>query len=160
MKRALNFFAATLVVSIGAFGGFGVQAPRSGTEEEAIKTVIVAITEAFNRHDVKAWTRLATADAQLVTVRGETMNGVAEIERGLTALFQGRNRNASLKILDVRVRFITPDVGIAHVTNELSGVVNESGQKLPAQRELSLRIFVKNQGVWRITAFHNTTLQP
>ena len=78
MKRALNFFAATLVVSIGAFGGFGVQGPRSGTDEEAIRAVIVAITEAFNRHDVKAWTRVATADAELVTVRGETMNGVLQ----------------------------------------------------------------------------------
>jgi uncharacterized protein (TIGR02246 family) len=160
MKRALEVFGIILVVSIGAFGGSGVQAPRSDTEEQAISAVIVAITEAFNRHDAKAWTRLATADAQLVTVCGEAMNGVAEIERGLTTLFQGRNRNASLKILDVRVRFVSPDVAIAHVTNELSGVVNAQGQRLPAQRELSLRISVKNHGVWRITAFHNTTIQP
>jgi len=81
------------------------------------------MTEAFNRHDAKAWTRLTTLDAQLVTVRGESMNGVAEIEKGLSALFQTRNKNASLKILDVKVRFIRSDVAMAHVTNELSGVI-------------------------------------
>jgi len=59
-----------------------------------------------------------------------------------------------------KIRFITPDVAIAHVTNELSGLVNADGQRLPAQRELSLRVFVKDRGVWRITAFHNTALQP
>jgi hypothetical protein len=28
------------------------------------------------------------------------------------------------------------------------------------RRVLSLRVFVKDQGVWRISAFHNTLLQP
>jgi uncharacterized protein (TIGR02246 family) len=135
------------------------QTVRATTEEEAVTAVIVAMTEAFNRHDVTAWTRLATPDAQLVTVRGESMNGVAEIEKGLNALFQTRNRHASLKILDIKVRLIRRDVAIAHVTNELSGVIGPDGQKLPAHREFSLRVFVKDQGVWRISAFHNT-LQP
>jgi uncharacterized protein (TIGR02246 family) len=129
-------------------------------EEEAIKAVIIAITDAFNKHDAKAWTRLATTDAQLVTVRGESINGVAEIEKGLSALFQTRNRTANLKTLDVKVRLIKPDVAIAHVTSELSGVVGPNGQTLPVQRELSLRVFVKDSGEWRITAFHNTILQP
>jgi uncharacterized protein (TIGR02246 family) len=144
----------------GKGGDPPVPVPDSRAEEEAVRAVIVAITDAFNQHDAKAWTRLATSDAQLVTVRGESMNGVTEIEKGLTALFQGRNRNASVKILDVKIRFITPDVAIAHVTNELSGVVDAEGRTLPARRELSLRVFVKTGGVWRITAFHNTTLQP
>ena len=152
--------ASAITVSvIGREAASNAQTVRTTTEEEAVKAVIVAMTEAFNRHDVKAWTRLATPDAQLVTVRGESMNGVAEIEMGLSALFQTLNRNASLKILDVKVRLIRPDVAIAHVTNELSGVIGPDGQKLPAHREFSLRVFVKDQGVWRISAFHNT-LQP
>jgi uncharacterized protein (TIGR02246 family) len=136
------------------------QRSTSRADEEAIKTVIAGITEAFNKHDAKAWTRFATAEAQLVTVRGESMNGVAAIEEGLTALFRGRNRTASLKILDMRVRLIRPDVAMAHVTNELIGAVSPDGQALPPQRELSLRVFVKDSGVWRIAAFHNTLLQP
>jgi hypothetical protein len=49
---------------------------------------------------------------------------------------------------------------MAHMTNELSGVIGPDGQRLAAHRELSLRVFVKDQGVWRIRAFHNTLLQP
>lgn len=153
--------ASAITVSVmGREVASNAQTLQTKTEEEAVRAVIVAMTEAFNRHDAKAWTRLATPDAQLVTVRGESMNGVAEIEKGLSALFQTRNRNASLRILDVKVRLIRPDVAMAHVTNELSGVIGPDGQKLPAQREFSLRVFVKDQGVWRISAFHNTLLQP
>jgi len=153
--------ASAITVSVmGREAASNAQTLQTETEDEAVKAVITAMTEAFNRHDAKAWTRLATPDAQLVTVRGESMNGVAEIEKGLSGLFETRNRNASVKILDVKVRLIRPDVAMAHVINELSGVIGPGGQKLPAHREFSLRVFVKDQGVWRISAFHNTLLQP
>jgi hypothetical protein len=45
------------------------------------------------------------------------------------------------------------------VTNEMSGILSPEGQTLPSHRELSIRVLVKDQGVWRITAFHNTVLQ-
>ena len=61
--------------------------------------------------------------------------------------------------LELAVRFIRPDVALAHVTNELSGLLTPEGQTLPSHRELSIRVLVKDQGVWRITAFHNTILQ-
>ncbi len=78
----------------------------------------------------------------------------------MTAIFETRGRRATLKTLDVTVRFIRPDVALAHVTNEMSGVTSADGQQLPAHRELSIRVLVKEQRVWRITAFHNTVLQP
>src|SRR4030095_3696144 len=93
--------------------GHGVAAAaqtRDQREDDAIRAVIAGITEAFNRHDAKAWIRFATSDAQLVTVRGESMTGVAEIERGLTTLFQTRNKNATVRVLALTVRLIRPDV--------------------------------------------------
>ena len=57
------------------------------------------------------------------------------------------------------VRFIRPDVALAHVTNEFSGLVSPDGQTLPPHRELSTRVLVKDDGAWRITAFHNTIRQ-
>ena len=162
MRRiAVLLPTVAIIVSVaGAVIARNAQRPAARTEEEAINAVIIDITDAFNRHDAKGWTRLATPDAQLVTIRGESMNGVAEIEKGLTALFQTRNRNATVRIFDVKVKLIRPDVARAHVTNELSGVIGPDGQRLPAHRELSLRVFVKDQGVWRIRVFHNTLLQP
>ena len=42
---------------------------------------------------------------------------------------------------------------------ELSGLVSPDGQTLPSHQELSIRVLVKHQGTWLITAFHNTILQ-
>jgi len=153
----------TLIVGVGvlaAADGAG-QAPPPGSrnDEDAIKAVMAATTEAFSRHDARAWAKFCTPDAQLVTVRGESMNGVGEIEKGLTTIFQTRGRNVTLKTLRVTVRFIRADVALAHVTNELSGLVGPDGQTLPSHQELSIRVLVKDQGSWRITAFHNTILQ-
>ena len=121
--------------------------------------MIAATTDAFSRHDAKAWVKFCTREAQLVTVRGEYMNGVGEIEKGLTTIFQTRGRNVTLITLGVVVRFIRPDVALAHVTNELSGLVGAEGQTLPSHQELSLRVLVNDQGGRRITAFRNTILQ-
>ena len=155
------------IISVATVVGIGVsllardaQPPNNRADEDAIKAVINSTTDAFNKHDPGAWLRLATADAELITARGEVMHGAAEIEKGLTALFQGRNKNASVKTLGIRLRLIRPDVALAHVTNEISGVVDASGHTLPPSRELSSRILVKDQGVWRVTAFHNTVVQP
>jgi hypothetical protein len=60
--------------------------------------------------------------------------------------------------VNIRVRFIRPDVAVAHAINELSGLVDFEGRALPAHRELSIRVFVKVKGAWRVTAFHNTML--
>ena len=147
-------------VAFAASSG-AAQTPSPGTrnDEEAVKAVIAATTDAFTRHDAKAWVKFCTPDAQLVTVRGESMKGVAAIEKGLTSIFQARGRNVTLKTVEVAVRFIRPDVALAHVTNELSGLVNPEGQALPPHLELSIRVLVKDQGIWRITAFHNTIVQ-
>ena len=157
IRRCLVVLVATLNASAPSTGA--AQPPGSRPDEEAIKAVITATTDAFSRRDARAWAKFCTPDAQLVTVRGESMNGVAEIEKGLRAIFQTRGRNVSLRTLSVAVRFIRPDVALAHVTNELSGLINPEGQTLPPHQELSIRVVVKDQGVWRITAFHNTILQ-
>ncbi len=144
---------------VAASGSARAQVTDTRQDEEAIKAIISVTTDAFSRHDAKAWVQHCTSDAQLVTVRGESMKGVAQIEKGLAAIFQTRGRHVRLETLEVSVRFVRPDVALAHVKNELSGLIGPDGQTLPPHQELSVRVLVKNEGAWRITAFHNTILQ-
>jgi hypothetical protein len=58
------------------------------------------------------------------------------------------------------VRFPRPDIALVNVTNELSGLVAPDGQALPSHQELSLRVFVKESGVWQVVAFQNTLVRP
>ena len=132
---------------------------QGASDEQAIRSLMALTTDAFNKHDAKAWAAVCTPDARLVTVRGESMNGAAAIEQGLAAIFSSRGRNSKLKTLDVAVRFIRPDVALAHVTNEMSGVVTASGETQPPHTELSIRVVVKDGGAWKVTAFHNVIIQ-
>src|SRR6478752_4383440 len=110
------------------------QGPGNGDDEVAIKNVIVQMTEGFNRREAA--------------------------EKTLRRIFETRAKTAALKTEEVQIRFIRPDVALAHVTNELSGLVAADGQNLPSHRELSLRVFVKDDGVWRLASFQNTMLNP
>ena len=159
IRQRLIVIIVAVAVFTGSAGAGQSPPPSTRNDEDAIKAVMAETTDAFSRHDAKAWVKFCTPDAQLVTVRGESMNGVSEIEKGLTAIFQTRGRNVTLKTLRVAVRFIRPDVALAHVTNELSGLVSPGGETLLPHQELSIRVLVKDQGTWRITAFHNTILQ-
>ena len=161
MTRATAF---TVVIAVGLAVGHAAvpQTARFGTpeDEEAIRNVIVAMTRGFNSRDAKAATEMYVPDARLVTVRGEIMDGRAQVEKGLASIFATRAKNATHRTADVSVRFIRPDVALAYVTNELSGLVAPDGQALPPHQELSLRVFVKEVADWRVAAFHNTMIRP
>jgi uncharacterized protein (TIGR02246 family) len=150
--RSIAFPIIIVLSSVAPFYAFD----GSAEDEEAIKALIAATTEAFNKHDANAFTQFYTPDAVLVTVRGERMIGKAEIQRALSEMFSTRAKTASLRTLDVQIRFIKPDVAIAHVVNEMHGIVNNEGSELPPHTELSIRVLTKEKETWRVAAFHNT----
>lgn len=160
MKRAI-LLAVAIAIALSGFG-FISQAENVGhaDDENAIRKIVVVMTDAFNRHDAKTATQMYDPDARFVTVRGEVMDGQPAIERGLASILGTRAKNASQRTLDVAVRFVRPDIALVHVTNELSGLVAPDGQALPSHRERSLRVFVKESGVWRVAAFQNTLVRP
>jgi len=129
-------------------------------DEGAIKKIIEEMTDGFNKHDGRAASVMYSEDARLATVRGEVMKGRAAIEQGLSAIFASRAKHAIQKTLDYNITFITPEVAIAYVTNELSGLVGPTGQDLPSHQELSLRVFLKQGNYWMVRAFHNTMVRP
>lgn len=157
---ALSAAALLAALSPGAAAQSPATPQAQAEDEAAIRRLIVEMTEGFNRHDARAATRMYTADADLVTVRGERFRGTEEFEKGLAAIFTTRAREARHRTLEVSVRFLRPDIALAHVVNELSGLIAPDGQRPPPHRELSLRVLTKEGGEWRVAAFHNTLVQP
>ena len=129
-------------------------------DEQTIRDIILQMTEGFNKHDAKAATQMYTSNADFVNVRGDKYTGAEEIQQKLAAILSTRAKEATLKTLNTTIRFVNPELAIAHVTNELSGLVDASGLKLPSHQELSIRVFIKEKGNWRVTAFHNTMIRP
>ncbi|MEZ2350377.1 SgcJ/EcaC family oxidoreductase [Caballeronia sp. RCC_10] len=150
---------AAISFSIGC-SQYGTSSTGHLQDESAINSVVSEMTRGFNSHDAEAATRMYTDDADFVSVRGDVAKGREAIKKELAAILSTRARNASLDTRAVAIRFIRPDVALVHVTNELRGLVNSDGQTLPAHQELSLRVFVKESGVWRVAAFQNTLTRP
>jgi uncharacterized protein (TIGR02246 family) len=153
-----------LAVAAVAITGLGITEPlrgqRSRADEDAIRQIIASTTEAMNKHNAKALARLYTPDGELDNVFGERWRSPAEIEKLLQVHFDAELREAKFSTSNVDVKFIRPDVAIAHVTNQVSGIVGPNGQHVPTHDERSMRVFVKTNGQWLVTGFHNTQVSP
>jgi uncharacterized protein (TIGR02246 family) len=159
--QQLRAAALAAVIGLSVLGAAVAAEPlTSSADENQIRQLITEGTAGFNRHDGRAASSIYLPNATLVTVRGEVMHGQAAIEKGLTSIFETRARNATLRTLNVTIRFLRPDIALAHVTNELSGLVTPDGQPLPSHQELSLRVFTKENDRWKLAAFHNTMIRP
>ena len=76
--------ALALSAPIGAADAKGTPA-----DEAAIRRLLAAYTEAFNRHDVNAVVMLHTESAELVQRSGIYLRGRAELEQQYARIFKG-----------------------------------------------------------------------
>jgi uncharacterized protein (TIGR02246 family) len=163
MKRLLMliiFSIASIGLTVGNVSTGRGQTPGNAEDVQAIKKIILQMTDGMNKNDAKEIADVYTPDGDLITILGQWLRGRPEIERVMGAVFQGSLRKIDTKTLDLEIRFIRPDVALAYVTNEITGATDPKGQPYPPQRELSIRVFVKDSGVWQVAAFHNTIACP
>ena len=100
-----------------------------------------------------------TDDGDIVNVVGWWWKGRAEIESKLTAAFAFVFRDSTLTITEVDVRFLSPEVAIAHVRWTMTGAKTPPG--IPEPREgIQIQVLRKTAGRWLITAFQNTHAVP
>ncbi len=154
----------TIVIAILAAAFFGLlggcaQAQVRTEDEEAIRRGALDRIERFNRHDVSNLTS-STPDVDFVNVHGMWFKGAAELERGMKQRTGTALKEAKITLIDLRIRFVRPDVAIVHQTHEMNGMLDSEGKKMPPHQELNTRVLVKEQGKWLTTAFHNTIVRP
>jgi uncharacterized protein (TIGR02246 family) len=123
----------------------------------AITAVLQAHQENWNRHDMAAWAdAILHEDSDWVNWRGGYWSGKAAIRAGHEAIHKAQYKSSRLSAQRIEdLKFITPDIAIAHVRSELSGDERAPGQTFPYRKTI---LFTKHKGVWRIRALHNTRL--
>ena len=126
--------------------------------EAAIRRAVEIMTTAFNERDDQATAGVATPDADFVTVTGNWSNNTADYLAARRLRFASVLKNASIRVIDTKIRFLRTDVALVHVTHEIRGMLSSDGKELPPHRELILRVFVREHGKGLMTAFHNTTV--
>src|SRR4051794_37830113 len=134
-------------------------------ERRAILELGRALQDTWNRGDAAGYASLFTDDADFVAWTGQYGQGRRAIEAGHRPLFDGPLAGSRMVLLGddtesarpESLRFIRPDVAIM-VT---SGAVTLADQSATGPDHQSVQTFVltKNDGRWRVAAFHNTRRQ-
>ena len=155
MKRIIckAFLIAAVAVSIDTV------AANQADDENAIRALEARQPEAWNKHDAKAYATLFTEKGDCVNVVGWWWKGRAEIEKKLTDAYVYVFKESALTITNVDIRFLTPDVAVAHVQWTMTGARTPSGIPTP-QQGLQTHVLQKQDGQWLIAAFQNTNSVP
>jgi uncharacterized protein (TIGR02246 family) len=153
--------AATLLGSPSRAPARDVMNGTLSAAEEELKTYLLQIIERFNRHEQRPLESPGfTPDADFVNVQGRWMKGVDEIRRGHKEEGATRLKDARIKLVELDIRFIRPDVAVVHQLHVMSGKRHPDGTTVPPHQQISTRILVKEQGHWVTTAFQNTDVEP
>ncbi len=153
--------AIMMAILAVAFIGLPVSAQTQdrSQDEETIRKFLLERIESFNRHEGPQ-ASVYTEDADFVNVYGMWRQGPPEIEGRQKERMETVLKDAKITLIDLRIRFVRPDVAIVHQTHEMTGMRSADGNTMPPQRELGIRVMLKEQGKWLTTAFHNTIVRP
>lgn len=127
-------------------------------DELAIQQAEGRWQDAWNHHDMDALSQLFTDDADFVQVNGRRWTGPAEIRRNHALVHQMMFKDSVWTNLKLDLRFLKPDIAIAHQAWTLRGDKNPDGTERAPREGLFTQVFVKRDGRWLISAAHNTNI--
>ena len=159
MSRIAAAFLLSLTLSVAASGQ--TAAAKSGTndtaqDEAAIRAVVRSVQDGWNAHDGKAFAAPFAADADYVVVNGMYIKGRDAIEQGHTQIFSTVYKESRNAATVKSVRFLRPDVAVAHVEWNLEF---KAGGETRKGHAINTMVFTKDGGKWSIAAFQNTPVQ-
>jgi uncharacterized protein (TIGR02246 family) len=104
---------------------------------------------------MRSYSALFSPDVDFVNIVGMWWKGYAENERQHLAL-QDRFKGTKWTNTETHIRFLKPDVAVAHVLWDMTGYARMSGERVPVLKGIITAVLTKNESGWLITAFQNT----
>ena len=139
-------------------------AARATPDETAIRTIVADQAAAWTAGDIKRYTRGVAPDVAFTNLFGMVMYGAAAFEKRhaeiLATFYKGTTKHHTIR----RLRFITPDVAIVDIDNEVRGVKTmPAGIAVPPDGVIKtqlMEVFVRREGTWWVEAYHNVDVKP
>jgi len=139
-------------------------AAQDATAEAAIRAIVAAQAAAWDAGDGQRYAERLAPEAAFTNLFGMVMYGkpafVKRHSEILSTFYKGTTKHHAIR----RLRFITPDVAIVDIDNEVRGVTAmPPGIVVPKDgiiRTQLMEVFVRRDGGWWIEAYHNVDLKP
>ena len=131
--------------------------------QAAIRAVVADQVAAWDSGDGAGYARHVAPDVSFTNLFGMVMYGApAFVERHtqiLAGFYKGTTKRHSIR----RIRFVTPDVAIVDIDNEVRGVTTmPAGIAVLADgviRTQLMEVFSRRRGRWWIEAYHNVDVK-
>src|SRR5215203_5298397 len=149
MTRLLTGIAAVAVTVLGT----GSAAPiAQDASDAAIRAIVADQVVAWNAADAQAYARHVAPDVSFTNLFGMVMYGrAAFVERHtaiLATFYKGTTKHHAIR----RVRFVTRDVAIVDIDNEVRGVkAMPAGIVVPPEGVVKtqlMEVFARRDGQW------------
>jgi uncharacterized protein (TIGR02246 family) len=160
MRGMTRFQAlAALLVSFLVVAHAQAQSP-----EAQIRALVAAQATAWNAGDAVGYAKDVSADVSFTNLFGMVMYGEsAFVERHkqiLSTFYKGTTKHHQIR----RIRFVTPDVALVDIDNEVHGVkAMPPGIAVPPDGIIKtqlMEVFVRRGSRWFLEAFHNVDTKP
>jgi uncharacterized protein (TIGR02246 family) len=136
----------------------GKEMKMTTESEVAIRGLIKAFVDSWNRHDMTMLAALFAEDADFVDVFGNWFKDRIAIKQALTERHATVFKDSLFTEKDFAVRFVKPDLAIVHSVIELSGASDRQGHALPPGLGVITAVIQGVAGGWRIVALQNTAI--
>lgn len=148
------------LTAIALLAAAGSACGQSRQDREAVETLPTTFVDAWARHDGRALAAIMADDVDFVTVGGAWFHGKSDFETYHSRLLSGRFRDARMRVLDRRVTFVRPDLGIVRWSWRMEGDKNADGTPRPPRAGLMTMLAEKRQDARKVIAAQNTNAGP
>lgn len=127
---------------------------QAASDKARVESRISDLLAAWNAGDGTAYGECFTEDADFVVVNGAFVQSRPHIVAGHDEIFRGVYRNSVNQGTVEQVRFLSPDIAVAHVRLKLRFKPGPEWQEANARATLVLT----KDSDWRIAVFQNTPI--
>jgi uncharacterized protein (TIGR02246 family) len=152
-----------VVMAAVAISQSAISTPARDTPEASIRAIVAGQAKAWTAGDARAYASGMGQDVSFTNLFGMVMYGREAFEQRHTEILATFYKGTVKSHVVRRIRFVTPDVAIVDIDNEVRGVkALPGGLVVPKDgvlRTQLMEIFVRRDGRWWVEAYHNVDVK-
>lgn len=137
---------------------------QDAASETAIRAIVAEQAVAWNAGDGARYAGRLAPEASFTNLFGMVLYGAPAFAKRhseiLATFYKGTTKKHAVR----RIRFVTPDVAIVDIDNEVHGVkAMPPGIVVPPDGVIKtqlMEVFVRRNGQWWVEAYHNVDTKP